>query len=82
MVAQIANCCFDAATFEIWGALLNGSRLVGIEREDVLSAESFSRELSRHGVTTLFVTTSLFNELVACNGRTFFSKFKQCSRWR
>ena len=31
VVAQISNCCFDAATFEIWGALLNGSRLVGIE---------------------------------------------------
>ena len=64
VVAQVANCCFDAATFEIWGALLNGSRLVGIEREEVLSAESFSQELSRHGVTTLFVTTALFNELV------------------
>ena len=63
VVAQISNCCFDAATFEIWGALLNGSRLVGIERERVLSAESFSAELARHGVTTLFVTTALFNEL-------------------
>ena len=64
VVAQISNCCFDATTFEIWGALLNGSRLVGIERERVLSAESFSAELARHGVTTLFVTTALFNELV------------------
>ena len=63
-VAQISNCCFDAATFEIWGALLNGSRLVGIARERVLSAESFSAELARHGVTTLVVTTALFNELV------------------
>jgi acyl-CoA synthetase (AMP-forming)/AMP-acid ligase II/acyl carrier protein len=63
VVAQISNCCFDAATFEIWGALLNGSRLVGIERERVLSAESFSAELARHGVTTLLVTTALFNEL-------------------
>ncbi len=64
VVAQISNCCFDAATFEIWGALLNGSRLVGIELERVLSAEAFSGELARHGVTTLFVTTALFNELV------------------
>ncbi len=64
VVAQISNCCFDAAVFEIWGALLNGSRLVGIGREDVLSAERFSAQLERHGVTTLFVTTALFNELV------------------
>jgi amino acid adenylation domain-containing protein len=63
VVAQIANYCFDAATFEIWGALLNGSRLVGIERESVLSAEKFSAELALHGVTTLLVTTALFNEL-------------------
>ena len=64
VVAQVSNCCFDAATFEIWGALLNGSRLVGIEQEHLLSPESFSVELARRGVTTLFVTTALFNELV------------------
>jgi amino acid adenylation domain-containing protein len=64
VVAQVSNCCFDAATFEIWGALLNGSRLVGIEQERLLSPKSFSVELARHGVTTLFVTTALFNELV------------------
>ena len=63
VVAQVSNCCFDAATFEIWGALLNGSRLAGIERERVLSAESFSAELARHQVTTVVVTTALFNEL-------------------
>jgi amino acid adenylation domain-containing protein len=64
VVAQVSNCCFDAAVFEIWGALLNGCRLVGIEREDVLSAERFSRQLRRHEVTTLVLTTALFNELV------------------
>jgi amino acid adenylation domain-containing protein len=64
VVAQVSNCCFDAATFEIWGALLNGSRLVGIELEHLLSPESFSAELARHRVTTLFLTTALFNELV------------------
>ena len=64
VIAQISNCCFDAVTFEIWGALLNGSRLVGIKLERFLSAESFAEELAQHHVTTLFVTTALFNELV------------------
>ena len=64
VVAQISNYCFDAATFEIWGALLNGSRLVGIERERVLFAERLSGELVRHGVTTILLTTAVFNQLV------------------
>ena len=75
VVAQISNCCFDAASFEIWGALLNGSRLVGIEPERVLSAEAFSAELCRHGVTTLLVTTALFNAL-AHERPTIFSTLR------
>ena len=64
VVAQVSHCCFDASVFEIWGALLNGSRLVGMGREDFLSAERFSGQLARHGVTTVLLTTALFNELV------------------
>lgn len=64
-VAQASNVAFDAATFEIWGALLNGARLVGIDRESVLSPATLEQELCQHGVTVLFLTTAIFN-LVAC----------------
>ena len=37
---------------------------MGMGQEDVLSAERFSGQLARHGVTTLLLTTALFNELV------------------
>src|SRR6185436_10655085 len=36
-VAQASNSSFDAATFEIWGALLNGGCVVGVTRDELLS---------------------------------------------
>ncbi|HEX4961859.1 MAG TPA: non-ribosomal peptide synthase/polyketide synthase [Thermoanaerobaculia bacterium] len=62
-VAQTSNSSFDAATFEIWGALLNGARLVGIERETILSPSLLSAALRREGVNVLFLTTALFNQM-------------------
>ncbi|HYG65818.1 MAG TPA: amino acid adenylation domain-containing protein, partial [Thermoanaerobaculia bacterium] len=62
-VAQASNSSFDAATFEIWGALLNGGRLVGIERETALSPERLTGALRREGVSVMFLTTALFNQV-------------------
>ncbi|HEY0793552.1 MAG TPA: amino acid adenylation domain-containing protein [Chthoniobacterales bacterium] len=59
VVAQTSNCCFDAATFEIWGALLNGARLVILGNDVVLSPSNLTEKLQ--GITTLWLTTSLFN---------------------
>jgi amino acid adenylation domain-containing protein len=64
-VAQISNVSFDAATFELWGALLNGGRLVLIPREVALSPQDFAAEIRERGITALFLTTALFNELAA-----------------
>ncbi len=63
VVAQASNLSFDAATFEIWGALLNGARLTIVPREAVLLPAAFAAELDRHGVTILFLTTALFNQM-------------------
>ena len=40
-IAQIANTSFDAATLEIWGALLNGGAVVILPRETILSSVAF-----------------------------------------
>ena len=72
-IAQMSNFSFDAATFEIWGALLNGACLVGVPREVALSPARLARELREHGITTAFVTTSLFNQIVHEKPDTFAS---------
>ena len=63
-IAQASNSSFDAATFEIWGALLRGGCLVGISRDVALAAGEFGAEIRDKGVTALFLTTALFNQMV------------------
>ncbi|HLW60136.1 MAG TPA: amino acid adenylation domain-containing protein, partial [bacterium] len=63
IIAQVSNVSFDAATFEVWGALLNGAQLAVVAQETVLSPTAFSAELERRGVTILFLTTALFHHM-------------------
>jgi amino acid adenylation domain-containing protein len=60
---QASTPSFDASTFEIWGALLNGACLVGLPREVCLSPRDFAAALRREGITALFLTTALFNQV-------------------
>jgi len=60
---QFAPISFDASTFEIWGALLNGSRLV-IMPPALPSLEDLGRVIRKHGVTTLWLTAGLFHVMV------------------
>ncbi|HZF12188.1 MAG TPA: amino acid adenylation domain-containing protein, partial [Thermoanaerobaculia bacterium] len=61
-VAQVSNLSFDAATFEIWGALLNGGCLVGVEKRVALSAPDFAAWLAEREIGTMFLTTALFQQ--------------------
>ncbi|HEY9612886.1 non-ribosomal peptide synthetase, partial [Allocoleopsis sp.] len=62
-VAQASNMSFDAATFEIWGALLHGAQLIEISRDVTLSPHSFALKLRQEGITVLFLTTALFQQI-------------------
>ncbi len=60
---QLAPLSFDAATFEIWGALLNGARLA-IAPPHHLSLEELGNAIRSQGVTTLWLTAGLFHVMV------------------
>ena len=60
---QMAPVGFDASTFEIWGALLNGGRLVVIPPQTP-SLEELGLALRQNSVTTLWLTAGLFHLMV------------------
>ena len=62
-VAQASNAAFDALTFEVWGAFLNGATLVGIPQDVLLSPSALRETLRGQEVTTIFLTTALVNQL-------------------
>ncbi|WP_084143620.1 hybrid non-ribosomal peptide synthetase/type I polyketide synthase [Methylocapsa acidiphila] len=63
---HLAPLAFDATTFEIWGALLNGARLA-IVPEPRPSLDEIGEAIARHGATTAWFTAGLFHELVDHN---------------
>ena len=63
-VAHLSNPAFDAAIFEVWGALLNGATLVVVPREVTLSPRRLAAEIAARGISAIFLTTALFNLLV------------------
>ncbi|MEZ5303394.1 MAG: amino acid adenylation domain-containing protein [Verrucomicrobiales bacterium] len=60
---QAATVCFDASVFEIYGPLLNGARLALLPPGSP-SLETLGEAIRRHGVTTLWLTSGLFQMMV------------------
>ncbi len=60
---QFAPLSFDASTFEIWGCLLNGGRLV-VMPPALPSLEELAAALHASGVTTLWLTAGLFHQML------------------
>jgi amino acid adenylation domain-containing protein len=60
---QFAPVSFDAATFEIWGALLNGAQLVLMTPQSP-SLKELGDAIRQYGVTTLWLTAGLFHLMV------------------
>jgi amino acid adenylation domain-containing protein len=70
-VAQLSNAAFDAATWELWGALLAGARLVGIPRDTALDPDQLADALREQGVTQAFLPTALFHRVAGARPDAF-----------
>ncbi|MGN7457654.1 non-ribosomal peptide synthetase [Paenibacillus pasadenensis] len=65
VLLQLSSYAFDGSTFDIYGALTNGARLVLAGSDEAMDAPALVRRLREEGVTVLFATTALFNTLAA-----------------
>jgi D-alanine--poly(phosphoribitol) ligase subunit 1 len=63
VLLHISPATFDAATFEIWGALLNGG-VCTLYPPNILRFSGLKRVIHRRGVNCIFLTTALFNALI------------------
>ncbi len=63
-VLQLASVAFDAATFEIWGPLLNGGTCVIYPHAGLPDPERLRTILGEMRITTLWLTSGLFNSLI------------------
>jgi amino acid adenylation domain-containing protein len=55
---------FDATTFEYWGMLLNGGKLVLCSTHTLLDAQQMAGVIRKEQVDIMFFTTGWFNQLV------------------
>jgi amino acid adenylation domain-containing protein len=64
-IGQASNLTFDAASFEIWGSLLQGATLVEIDRMLSLSPGELGEFLAARKISALFLSTALFNRIAS-----------------
>ncbi|WP_324658739.1 amino acid adenylation domain-containing protein [Bacillus velezensis] len=62
---------FDVTTFEIFGPLLNGASLYVSDQETYLDSDVLETFIQQNGITTLWLTSSLFNHLSEQNKDVF-----------
>ena len=71
VIMQTGSMAFDASTFEVWGTLLNGGKLILAELEVITSAEKLKEYISKWRVNTMWCTSSLYNQLIRMDVNIF-----------
>jgi len=69
---QTGVLAFDASTFEIWGALLNGLELYLAEKETLLTPEKLKKVLHKYDISIMWMPSPLFNQMVDADIDIFY----------
>ncbi len=72
-ILQTGAPVFDATTFEIWAALLNGGNLFVPDKDVITNAHQLKDCILTNSITTMWLTSSLFNQLVDIDDTIFDS---------
>ena len=64
IIMQTGSMAFDASTFEVWGILLNGGKLILADQEILMNPVELKSYLIENKVNTLFMTTALYNQMI------------------
>ncbi|MBN7773939.1 AMP-binding protein [Clostridium aminobutyricum] len=62
-ILQMGSPAFDACTYEIWCPVLWGGKVVFLDKEEILDPERLKSAIDEFGITDMFITTSLFNQM-------------------
>ncbi len=71
VILQLSNYAFDGSAFDIFGALLNGAKLILFNQKNLLDMYNLSSLIKNERITVFFTTTALFNTLVDVNIECF-----------
>ncbi len=72
-VLQASKLIFDASTFEVWGALLNGAASYVIDRDILFDPPKLKAFLQKNAITIAYLTAGLFNEISSRDDSVFAS---------
>lgn len=73
VILQTGSITFDASTFEIWGALLNGVKLHLVSEDILLDTAALKKEIQDSKTSIMWVSAPLFSQLVEADETLFNS---------